>query len=123
MSKKPRAASEPTEAEAIEAAVDAAAQAVRVQTHELEELVGGGPAGASLTMERLLDVSVEVTVLVGSARITFGELVRLGPGSLIELDREAHEPADILVNDKVVAKGEIVTVGETYGVRVLRVES
>jgi len=61
---------------------------------------------------------VRVTVEVGRARLTLGELVGLRSGSLIELDREAHEPADILVNGKVVARGEIVTMDESYGVRI-----
>jgi flagellar motor switch protein FliN/FliY len=44
--------------------------------------------------------------------------MQLGPGSLLTLDRQAHEPCDILVNGRVVARGEIVTVGDQYGVRI-----
>ena len=51
------------------------------------------------------------------------QLVALGPGSLVQLDREAHEPADVLVNGKVVARGEVVTIGEHYGVRITEVVS
>ena len=54
--------------------------------------------------------------------MALGELVKLCPGALIELDREAHEPADILVNGKIVARGEIVTIDQNYGVRITRVE-
>ena len=57
----------------------------------------------------------------GSAGITLGKLVTLGPGSLVTLDRESHEPADILVNGKVVARGEIVTLDKNYGVRITHV--
>jgi flagellar motor switch protein FliN len=51
-----------------------------------------------------------------------GDLVRLKSGTLLELDRESHEPADILVNGKIVAHGEIVTVDNHYGVRITSVE-
>ena len=72
-------------------------------------------------LDHLLTVGVEVTVEVGRTRSTFAELMKLGPGALIELDRDAHEPADILVNGKIVAHGEIVTVGDRYGVRITTV--
>ena len=103
--------------------LDAAAEAVAVQTSELEELSEGATNGENVGLENLLDVPVQVTVHVGRARVTLGELVKLTPGSLLELDREAHEPADILVNGKVVARGEIVTIGDSYGVRVTGLES
>ena len=110
----------------LEAAVDAAAENVAVQANELPELdgalgsTGDGTSGAGLA--HLMDVPVHVTVEVGRTSITLGELSQLAPGSLLELDREAHEPADILVNGKVVARGEIVTIDETYGVRITSVE-
>jgi flagellar motor switch protein FliN/FliY len=47
--------------------------------------------------------------------------MKMGPGTLLELDRDAHEPADILVNGKIVASGEIVTIGDRYGVRITSV--
>ena len=59
-----------------------------------------------------------VTVRIGRANLTLGELVQLSPGSLVPLDREAHEPADVLVNGKVIARGEVVTIDNSYGVRV-----
>jgi len=107
----------------LEQVLDDATEAVAVQTSELEELSGGATDGENVGLENLLDVPVQVTVHVGRARVTLGELVKLTPGSLLELDREAHEPADILVNGKVVARGEVVTIGDSYGVRVTGVES
>ena len=50
------------------------------------------------------------------------ELVELAPGSLVVLDREAQEPADILVNGKIVARGEVVTMNDNYGVRITSVQ-
>lgn len=106
------------QATGLEQAIDEATEAVRVQASQLGELGGSVPDGDPMGMNNLLDVPVRITVEVGRTRLTLGELVKIRPGSLIELDREAHEPADILVNGKVVARGEIVTIDESYGVRV-----
>src|SRR5262249_36888592 len=70
----------------------------------------------------LSGVPIHVTVELGRARLTLGDLCRLKAGALLELDREAHEPADILVNGKIVAHGEIVTIDGHYGVRITGVE-
>ena len=106
----------------LEQAIDDATEAVAVQSSELEELGHSARHGENVGLDSLLDVPVQVTVHVGRAQVTLGELVKLTPGSLLELDRETHEPADILVNGKVVARGEIVTIDDTYGVRVTNVE-
>lgn len=112
-------APEKTESETeVEAALDQATEAVRVRTQQLDELVEGAGGGAAVGLGQLYDVPVRLTVEVGRARLPLGDLIRLGPGSLVELDREAHEAADILVNGKVVARGEVVTIGEHYGVRI-----
>jgi flagellar motor switch protein FliN/FliY len=93
---------------------------VAVHPSALRELAadaGAAPEGA-MGLGVLMDMPVKVTVEVGRVAITLGELCRLGAGALLKLDREAHQPADILVNGKVVARGEIVTVNESYGVRI-----
>lgn len=102
----------------LERAIDDATEAVSVQAAVLDELTAGKSTGQPIGMDALLDVPVRVTVQIGRSRLTLGELVRLGPGSLIPLDREAHEPADILINGKVVARGEVVTIDSAYGVRI-----
>ncbi len=102
----------------VESAVDRATQAVRVRTKELDELGEGVAGGQNVGLAQLQDVIVRLTVEVGRAQIPIGDLVRLAPGSLVELDREAHEAADILVNGKIFARGEVVTIGESYGVRI-----
>ena len=104
-------------------AVDQAKEAVAVGARVLEELARAQPEGGEVGFPLLLDVPVAVTVEVGRRVLALGELCRLAPGTLLELDREAHEPADILVNGKIVARGEIVTIDDRYGVRVTRVES
>jgi len=105
----------------LEQAIDDAAEAVAVQASHLGELQVDPETGQPISFDNLLEVPVRVTVQIGRARMTLAELVKLGPGSLIPLDREAHEPADILVNGKVVARGEVVTIDSTYGVRITSV--
>lgn len=63
-------------------------------------------------LDRLLDISVTVQVVLGSTRMAIGDLVKLGRGSIIPLDRRVGEPVEILVNDRTMAHGEIVMVGE-----------
>lgn len=113
----------PNAPENVEQAIDQATESVAVQASQLEELAAGAGGGENVELSKLMDVPVQVTVEVGRTRINLGELVGLGAGSLLELDREAHEPADILVNGKIVARGEIVTIDQSYGVRITRVES
>ena len=102
----------------LEEQIDRATDAVAVQSNQLDELSASEGYGAPLGLASLTDVPVRVTVEVGRASLTLAELVELRAGSLVELDREAHEPADILVNGKVVARGEIVTMEDHYGVRI-----
>lgn len=97
--------------------------AVSVQTNPLDELKPTPKSGDPLGLAQLLDVPVRLTVEVGRTRMTLAELIQLAPGTLVALDREAHEPADILVNGKVVARGEVVTIDKTYGVRITQVKS
>ncbi|MFT5284019.1 MAG: flagellar motor switch protein FliN/FliY [Planctomycetota bacterium] len=104
--------------EDLEEKIEEATEAVAIQANELEELEATATTGSALGLGNLTDVPVKVTVEVGRAKLTLAELIDLRSGSLIELDREAHEPADILVNGKVVARGEIVTMDDNYGVRI-----
>jgi len=105
----------------IEAALDAATQNVAIEAARLADLEGAEGSGEPIGIAHLMDVPVKVTVEVGRRRLPLAELARLAPGSLIVLDREAHEPADILVNGKVVGRGEIVMIDGAYGVRVCQV--
>ncbi|HEY7068450.1 MAG TPA: flagellar motor switch protein FliN [Chloroflexota bacterium] len=90
---------------------------------EFRPLAGEGGAGEGAGIDLLLDVSLEVSVELGRTRMTIGELLSLRPGSVIELDKLAGEPADILVNGTRIARGEVVVVDEKFGVRVLEVVS
>ena len=67
---------------------------------------------------RLLEnIVVKLTVEVGRAELTIRDLLRLSEGSVIELDRLAGDPLDVLVNGTLIAKGEVVMVGERFGIR------
>jgi flagellar motor switch protein FliN len=69
-------------------------------------------------------VTVEVSVWIGKTRRTFGDLARLRPGDVIELDRAVGAPVDIVLNREVViARGEVVDVGDEYGVRITEIVS
>lgn len=69
----------------------------------------------------LQNIPVTLSIEVGRAVIKIRDLLRLTQGSVVELDRLAGEPLDLLINDTVIAQGEIVLVGERYGVRLTRV--
>ena len=68
-------------------------------------------------MDFLLDVPLQVSVELGRRRIRIAELLALGQGSVLELDKVAGEPLDIRVNDRLVARGEAVVVNDKFGVR------
>jgi flagellar motor switch protein FliN/FliY len=81
------------------------------------------PQGQEAGIELLLDVPLHVTVELGRTRMRLQELLELGHGAVIDLDRLAGEPVDVLVNGRPVALGEIVVVNDRYAVRVLSVRS
>jgi flagellar motor switch protein FliN len=76
------------------------------------------PASAAAELERLHDVPVELAVEIGRTRMTIGETLALGPGSIITLNRLAGESVDLLVNGKPIARGEVVVIDEEFGLRV-----
>jgi flagellar motor switch protein FliN/FliY len=71
----------------------------------------------------IMDVSMEMTVELGRTRKLIKEILGMGEGTIIELDKLAGEPVDILVNHKLIAKGEVVVIDENYGVRVTEIVS
>lgn len=73
--------------------------------------------GEVRSLKTLENIKVRVTVEVGRTEITIRELLRLNEGSVIELDRLAGDPLDILVNGTIIASGEVVVAGERFGIR------
>ncbi|MBM7659353.1 flagellar motor switch protein FliN/FliY [Bacillus mesophilus] len=74
--------------------------------------------GESKNLDMLLDIPLQVTVELGRTKRSVRDILELSTGSIIELDKLAGEPVDILVNNKLVAKGEVVVIDENFGVRV-----
>ena len=95
-----------------------------IQLAQLDAGAGGtGVNGAadSSELERLGQVTLELTVEVGRTRMTLGQALALGPGSVITLDRLADQPVDLLVNGKAVARGEVVVIDDVFGLRVTQI--
>jgi flagellar motor switch protein FliN/FliY len=82
-----------------------------------------GGAGNSRPIDLIMDVSMRVSVELGRSSMTVEEILELGPGSVVELNKLAGEPVDILVNDRLIARGEVVVVDENFGVRVTEIIS
>ena len=87
---------------------------------EATETTGGE---APRNFELLLDIPLEVTVEIGRTRLAIRELLELGPGSVIELQKLAGETLDVLINGKPIARGEAVMVNDKFGVRLTDVAS
>ena len=95
----------------------------------MEEEGGGGPSalpglaaahgGIPPNIERLMDVRLTVTIELGRTRDTIERVMEYGDQSLIELDKTVGEPVDVLVNGELFARGEVVTVSENFGVRII----
>ncbi len=80
-------------------------------------------SGAKMNHEVIENIPVNLAIEVGRASLKIRDLMRLTQGSVVELDRLAGEPLDIVVNDTVVAQGEVVLVNDRYGVRLTQVVS
>ena len=85
------------------------------------ELGVAAASGAPASIDLLLDLPLPVAVEFGRTSMTVQEVLQLGRGSVIQLDRLAGEPIDILVSDRKLAEGEVVVIGEHFGVRITRV--
>ena len=81
------------------------------------------PAGLSPGINLLLDVELEVSLRFGCKELTLGEILDLGPGDVVPLDRNVADPVDLIVGDKIVARGEVVLVNGNFGLRVTEVAS
>jgi len=79
------------------------------------------PSLSKSALDMLAGLQMNVVVELGRTELTVSEVLGLGPGSVVELDRLAGEPVDILVNDRLIARGEVVVVDENFGVRVVEV--
>jgi len=96
-----------------------APQQVKVQQAQFPPLnIQGITPEQQSNIQLLMDVPMQLTVELGRTRMLVQEILGLGEGSIIELDKLAGEPVDLLVNNKLIAKGEVVVIDENFGVRV-----
>ncbi|MBD3336773.1 MAG: flagellar motor switch protein FliN [Candidatus Eisenbacteria bacterium] len=89
-----------------------------VQTVDFPRLREDLEDGAEANLELLYDVELPIAVELGRAAMQIADILELGPGSVVELDRMAGEPVDILVNGVRIGKGEVVVVDERFGIRI-----
>lgn len=101
----------------------AEAEAPTVEKADLDQLQDEGGANLSPELDVILDIPVTVSMEVGNTEITIRNLLQLNQGSVIELDRMAGEPLDVLVNGTLIAHGEVVVVNEKFGIRLTDVVS
>ncbi len=95
--------------------IDFGGSASKAEFQQLSEPAGDAdPQGIGL----LMDVNLPVAIELGRTRMSIADILGLGPGSVVELNKLAGEPVDLLVNDKVVARGEVVVIDENFGVRI-----
>lgn len=99
------------------------AQNVNVQPVQFAPLTQAPITASDTNINLIMDVPLQVTVELGRTRKLIRDILELGPGSVVELDKLAGEPVDILVNGKLIAKGEVVVIDENFGVRITDIVS
>ena len=115
----------PGDIDAIVAGAKAARAAQPEQPAEpqFDELEAGAVSTGEVPLSMLLDLTLPVSIELGRTSMTVQEILRLGRGSVIQLERLAGEPIDVYVGDRRFAEGEVVVLGETFGVRITRIVS
>ena len=117
-----------------DALAEATGDGTKGARHDGDGASGGTPGGAGgdenrpqrtdfSKLKMILDIPLKVSVELGRTKMLVNDLLQLGQGSVIELDKIAGEPMEILINDKLVAMGEVVVVNEKFGVRLTDVVS
>jgi len=91
------------------------ASASKAEFQQLQEPVS---SSTPRNIDLLMDVDLPIAIELGRTKMTIADILSLGPGSVVELNKLAGEPVDLLVNHKVVAKGEVVVVDENFGLRI-----
>jgi flagellar motor switch protein FliN len=90
---------------------------------EIPKTAGGKAAGDGENLDLLLDIPLEITIELGRTKMLINDLLKLGQGSVIELTKEAGDTLEILANNRLVAKGDVVVVNKKYGIRLTEVIS
>ena len=98
-------------------------KAEKVQAKNFQSIQDSSGDKTPLNVNFILDIPLDVNVEVGKAQMVVNDLLQLGEGSVIELEKMVGEPFDIFANEKQIAKGEIVVINERFGVRVTEILS
>ncbi len=93
----------------------------QAQSAEFSEVNATGDTGAGGSIDLLLDVNIAVTVAIGKTEIPVRRLLRLGPGSVLELDKSIGEPADLYLRDTRFATGSVVVVDGRFAVKIKQI--
>ena len=104
-----------TPIESNDDADNAAAESVALD--KLESTVATTSSGEELNLDVILDIPVTISMEIGKTKINIRNLLQLNQGSVVELDRMAGEPLDVVVNGTLIAHGEVVVVNEKFGIR------
>jgi flagellar motor switch protein FliN/FliY len=96
---------------------------VTVQQVQFAPLMDNATANMPQNIGLIMDVPLDVSVELGKTRKTIKEILELNQGSIIQLDKMAGEPVDLMVNGKLIAKGEVVVIDENYGIRITAIIS
>ena len=101
-----------------------APQDAAVQTPEFPSFIGQGGAGSAAynnNLQMLMNVQLDVAVVVGRAKRKIKDIMDFGQGTVVELDKQTGAPAEIMVNGQLLAYGDVVVVGDNFGVRVTEI--
>jgi flagellar motor switch protein FliN len=93
------------------------------ETYEFKDIEGGKVRGEEGNIDFLLDVPLDVSAELGRTKIMIGDLLKLGQGSVIELTKLAGETLEIMANQRLIARGEVVVVNDKYGIRITEIGS
>ncbi|HUS57344.1 MAG TPA: flagellar motor switch protein FliN [Planctomycetota bacterium] len=96
-----------------------AASRADVRNVQLGQLLGSDAAAPSkASLDLIMDIEVPISVELGRTQMPIGDILELGPGSIVEMQKMASDPVDLLVNNKLIARGEVVVVDENFGIRI-----
>jgi flagellar motor switch protein FliN/FliY len=91
---------------------------VLARVAEFTQLGASAPSNGEARLESFTDIPITLTARLGQSMLTIGEILKLGPGSTVGLDREVRQPVDLVVGGKVFARGEVVVVDDRFAVRI-----
>src|SRR5262245_1986602 len=96
---------------------------VLARAAEFSQLGLGGPNGAGGALDVLTDIPITLTASLGKTVLTVGDILKLGEGSTVELDREVKQPVELTVGGKVFARGEVMVVNDRFAIRIKELAS